>query len=329
MLTLIFAAAAALSTIFTQTQSAFLPLQSVSTQPAPPRFYEIGVAVFDLKIDSDGNVVDDDLLQGQPQFVARSELAFRAWRFMRPPLGDTHVNATFLYKPQLKLPNSRFIFNLPVPELRDSLRSPFPTRIVDPGFPADGVAGGEVVLQVGLDTSGTVVSVNVIQGPPTLKDLAVSAVHEWKFYVPPAADELSRTAVVVIYFEPPVTNVGNVGPVRKVPDEAVFLTGPGTSIPPNTSGALLTDDPQSLIFRYDNGHWTLPYSWITQIRYVSSLPGGDLVTITYSEPDKRPQTLTFQLPRHMALSAASTLSARTDKPVDFATETRESVSLGH
>jgi TonB family protein len=327
MMQLVVKIATLIAALSAQASGAYLPLESAPIYAAPPHFSQIGLIVFDLKLNADGSVAQDELLRGQAQFVERSRLAFQHWRFMKPPHADTHVNAIFLYKPQLDLPDSRFNLNVPLPERE--LPSPFPVKVIDPGFPRDGVSGGEVVLQVGLGPDGSVSKVSVIRPAATLTEAALAAVREWKFAVPAGADELSRTAVVVMYFEPPTMNTTDVSPIGPKELEAIFLSGDGTPMPAGTSGTLQIGNDQSLTFLYSDSHWTLPYSWISQIQYVDSLPEGDLVILTVSEPGQKPQTLTFQLTRKMALSAASSLSARSGTPVDFTRETRQSMSLGH
>jgi TonB family protein len=326
MMQLVVQMATLLAMMFVQASRTYIPLESAPTYPPPAHFSEVGFSVFDLKLNSDGTVAKDELLRGQAQFVDRSRLAFHDWRFMKAIHDDIHVNAIFLYKPQSNLPDSRFTLNLPPPETE--LQSPFPIKVVDPGFPLNGVSGGEVVLQVGLDSTGSVSNINVIQSAPTLTEAAVAAVHEWKFQIPSAADELSRTAVIVMYFDAPTTNAGEVGPTEPKEDQAIFVAGDAAPIPAGTSGTLLTGDPQSLTFRYGDSHWTLPYLWISQIQYADNLPEGDLVILTVSEPGQKPGTVTFRLTRKMALSAASSLSARSGTPVDFTRETRQSMSLG-
>lgn len=296
----------------------YLRLMTASTVPAPAKMAQTGLAIFDLEVNADGSIGGKSLLQGDTPFVQRSRLALDGWRFVSTPKNSVHVNATFLYKPQLELQDSRSSLNLPRTDTPEHLTSPLPIRIVDPGYPPGGMSGGQVVLQTGLDTDGTVRSISVIQGPPALANIALGAARQWKFDMPADLDPLSRTAVIAMIFEPPKTEVSDNSSAAGVEREAVFVDGQASGVPAETSGILATGNGESLDFRYGDSHWTMPYAWISEMKYDDSRPGGDLVTIAFSENGGHPQTITFRMARSVALSAAAALSTRSGKPIAFA-----------
>lgn len=318
VLTSLFSVAAAVAAMLMPGNAGYLRLQTASAVQPPAHMTQIGLAIFDIEVNADGQVADKSLMQGDTPFVQRSRLALDGWHFMEAPKNSVHVNATFLYKPQMALPDSRSAFNLPRTDTPEHLTSPLPIRIVDPGYPTGGMSGGEVIMQTGLDTDGSVRSISVIGGPPALASIALSAARQWKFDVPADLDPLSRTAVISMYFEPPKTEAGNSSPTAGLEREAVFVSGQARGIPAETSGILATDNSASLAFRYGDSHWTLPYGWITEMKYDDTQQGGDLLSINFSETAGQPQTITFRLARSVALSAAAALSSRSGKPIEFA-----------
>jgi hypothetical protein len=316
-LTAVFAGAAGFAFTFMPLNETYLQLETASKEPAPARITEVGLAVFDLEVNSDGRVVNDSTIQGGIPFIERSRLAFNDWRFIQTSRNAVHVNATFLYKPRLDLPDSRSAFNIPRPEAKQQIQSPVPVKIVDPGYPAGGMSGGEVILQSGLDPDGSVRSISVIDGPPMLAEVAVKAARQWKFDVTGDLDPLSRTSVIVMYFEAPKTEAADTSSAEDLEREAVFVSGESQGIPAGSAGVLSAGDAATMVFRYGDSHWTLPYLWITEMKYNDSRPGGDLLSITFSETANQKQTVTFRLDRNVALSIASALSSRSGKPMEF------------
>jgi hypothetical protein len=170
---------------------------------------ELGVAVFDVGLDSKGRVVNETALSGNLRFIEPSRLSLRDWSFTGVPNVPTHVNAVFVYKPKLTLPDLPSTFYVPGLDRSQRLRSPYPLRIVEPGYPVDGINGGAVVVQVRTDNEGVPQQVGVVTESPGLTDVTVSAVRNWRFTVPPDTGPGSRTAIVSIYFgTPQIADVG-------------------------------------------------------------------------------------------------------------------------
>lgn len=316
-LSVLIAGAAGFAFMFMPANETYLRLETASSRPAPARITAAGLAVFDVEVNSAGEVVDQSIIQGGIQFIDRSRLAIGNWRFMETPQKSVHVNATFLYKPQLALPDSRSAIDIPLTEAKQCMTSPIPIRIVDPGYPEGGMSGGEVILQSGLDPDGSVRSLSVIGGPPMLAQVAMKAARQWKYDVPPDLDPLSRTSVIVMYFEPPKSEVGITSSAEGFEREAVFAGGQTRGITAGSSGVLSAGDTINLVFRFGDSHWTLPYAWITEMKYDDTQPGGDLLSISYSEMPNQKRIVTFRLDRNIALSVASALSMRSGKSVEF------------
>src|SRR5262245_51475770 len=174
-----------------------LQLEVAPVDVTPADFAKTNIAMFDLRVDTQGRVEENHLLSGQPPLNEGSRLSFGEWQFTEPSLTGAHVNATFLVKPQLSFTAPAAVLDVPLPDSYPKLQSPFPVRIVDPSYPIDGLISGAVVTQLDLDTAGRVHQVRVIQGSPRLTEAAVDAVRHWMFFVPPGLDALSRTAIVV------------------------------------------------------------------------------------------------------------------------------------
>jgi hypothetical protein len=308
-------AAAVLASIFLQNSGSHLHLLTAPTEKSPVKLTQVGIAVFDLQLDGGGRFDSEKLLYGETPFIEHSRLSMKQWTFSEPRREGTHVGAMFLYQPKSDLPDARFVFDIPVPEDAPQLQVPFPTRIVDPGHPAN-LYSGNLVLQLGIDSMGRVGNIEVIQGPPSLSDSAVAALRDWRFYVPPNLDEFARIAIVTIYVQQPELNIGPAEPSRGEP--AKLVGGTAAFAPIGSEGFLATDNALELVFDYGSSHWVLPYSLMTTIEYVDSNSGSDsLLKVTFSGPGNKPETITFRLVKASALATASTLSDRADKPIQF------------
>src|SRR5689334_25392370 len=78
---------------------------------------EISVVIFEIQIGADGSVVADDLIQGRPEYVERSRLALKDWRFsgVDPKLVPIPASVVFLYRPRPDLPDASVTFDQPLP----------------------------------------------------------------------------------------------------------------------------------------------------------------------------------------------------------------------
>ena len=112
---------------------------------------ELAVVVFEVEIGTDGSVIGNDLIQGRPEYVERSRLAIKDWRFtgIDPKSAPIRASVVFLYRPRHEFPDDGLIFDQPLPDAFDEEhRSPFPVTVVDPGYPLD--AFGEIRKKVAI-----------------------------------------------------------------------------------------------------------------------------------------------------------------------------------
>ncbi len=281
-----------LSSALFQSGSGYLQLESAPVEKTPTLLAQEGLSVFDLEVDRQGRVQNDSLLLGQPPFVDRSRLSLKDWRFAPTRHSPAHVNATFLYRAQTLLPDSNLTFDIPLPDSYRHLQSPFAIQITVPGYPAGALNGDTVVLQLGITAAGIAGEIRVIQDAPGLTEATIAAVRQWKFYVPPKLREFSRTAVVVIQFSTPELGIPAYTP--HLGDEAALVSGAGVAARTGTEGTLLTDNPEYLIFRYGDSHWTLPYSMIRQIECAGTTHDPYLLSITFAGPGSV-ESVTFRL----------------------------------
>lgn len=302
-----------LSSALLQSGSGYLQLESAPVEKAPTLLAQEGLSVFDLEVDRRGRVQDESLLLGQPPFVERSRLSMKDWSFAPNSHSPAHINATFLYRPQTTLPDSKLTFDIPLPGEYRRLQSPFAIQITVPGYPADALYGDTVVLQLGITATGSVAQIRVIQDAPGLTNATIAAVRYWKFYVPPKLQEFSRTAVVVVQFATP--KLGIPASLQQKSDQAALVSGAGVAAQIGAEGTLLTDDPDYVIFSYGESHWTLPYPMIRQIECAET-HDGYLLTIMFAGAGST-ESVTFRLEEHAALSAASTISVRSSKAIQF------------
>ena len=177
----------------------------IAPRPKPPDidFDEQGIVVFDLNVNSDGTISEATLVGGTPTFIERSRLALEEWRFRVPPgISPPNVSAIFVYRPRPDVNDSPYVFNLPVPDSYDDAhQTPFPLRIVDPGYPHEGNGEGTTVLQLEITPQGEVYNTQTIVRAGNLSATAAAATRRWRFHVPgPASPQL---AIVVMNFQKP------------------------------------------------------------------------------------------------------------------------------
>jgi hypothetical protein len=293
-------------------------LNLAPTEKPPARITEPGVTIFDLQVNAAGHVIDESVLVGRPPFIERARQSFEDWQFQERSGPDAHVNATVIYQPKLGVPDSPSPMNVPLPSTTDeNLKSPFPIHIVMPAFPVNGMFGGTVVMQAGLEDDGAVRYVQVLSGPPELLKSSVASIQKWRFYVPREIEPLSRSAVVVLYFQAPEfgTSITD-NPPEASTAAATLIRGTPPVAPVGAQGEL-TAGPDALVFQYGNSHWLIPYPSITNIGYSSSPTSEDhLLTVTYSGVEGE-QTATFRVAGDAGLSAAAVVSSRSGRTIDF------------
>jgi hypothetical protein len=166
---------------------------------------DLAVVVFEVKIGADGSVIGNDLIQGPPEFVERSRLVFKDWKFtgVDPKLTPIYASAVFLYRPALEIPDAPMVFHQPLPDSFDQEhRSLFPVTVVDPGYPLSGFGEGNVILQVRTNAGGTVENVDVFSSVPPLSSVTAEAVRNWRFHVPKNGRPGELAIVVTVHRNP-------------------------------------------------------------------------------------------------------------------------------
>jgi hypothetical protein len=180
----------------------------LSTGPppgVPSKTAETGLVILSASICPTGDPTDPEVAHGSPPFVGPAVNAVRQWGFetkdVKNPLP---ITVAMLFRARTPLPDHPFTFDMPSTRvLTDS--PPQPTIIVDPGYPVDSIAEGCVILQLQIDSSGSVQKTDVIQNIPTLTPSATRAVSQWQFL--PARQDgkaVPGTAIAVISFLKPV-----------------------------------------------------------------------------------------------------------------------------
>jgi hypothetical protein len=297
-------------------------LNLAPTEGPPEDFTKTGLSIFDLQVNTAGQVVDDSLLVGRPPFIERARRSFTRWQFEERSGADIHVNATVIFQPRLGVPGQPNELSVPVPSVeKENIRSPFPIHIVMPAFPLNGMFGGTVVIQAGLEVDGAVRYVQVLSGPPSLMESAVASIQKWRFYVPQKSGLVAPSAVVVVYFQSPEFGTSTRdNPPETSTAEATLIRGTAPGVPVGAQGDLTTG-PNGLVFHHGDSHYPIPYSLITNVGYIA-LPGSEdhLFTITYSGVDAE-QIISFRVTGDAGLSAASVVSSQSRRPIDFSRPT--------
>ncbi len=165
---------------------------------------ELAVVVFEVEIGADGSVIGNDLIQGPPEYIERSRLAFKDWTFtgVDRTSAPVHAGVVFLYKPRRDFPDTGIIFDQPLPDAFDEEhRCPFPVTVVDPGYPLVASGDGSVILQATTNANGKVENVDVVSGVSSFSEVTVKAVRDWKFHVP-SREPAGISIVVAVYRSP-------------------------------------------------------------------------------------------------------------------------------
>jgi hypothetical protein len=173
---------------------------------------ELAVVVFEVEIGADGSVIGNKLIQGPPEFVERSRLALKDWKFVGvdPKLTPIPAGVVFLYRPRPEFPDEPMAFDQPVPDRFDEeYRSPFPVTVVDPGYPLGAFGEGSVILQVTTNPNGKVEKLDVVSGVPSLTGATAAAVRDWEFYVPHGSQKQGGISIVVAVYRSPEYKVSS------------------------------------------------------------------------------------------------------------------------
>src|SRR5262245_24581681 len=171
----------------------------------PPNAVEGGAVVAALTIVS-GSVTQVDVLTGDEPFSGVARTALAAWRF-RPEVVRARTIAVVCFRnptPLTVAGMGEYTFSAATRTGPKGL--PFPTRVVEPPYPADAAGEGSAVLNLKLGARGEVLGVEPVTGRGALAEACKGTVSRWSFA--PASDPQGRPvaaeALVVCVFRTPV-----------------------------------------------------------------------------------------------------------------------------
>jgi len=165
----------------------------VAPGPKPPQDAVMNaLVILEGVVNETGRLTNVQVIQGAPPFIQPSLDAVKDWEFT-PAARPERQSVTFLYRARTVLPAQPYEFNV------QTRCCALPTHIVDPGYPVNSIGEGSVILQVRINTGGSVQQVRVVRPEPSLTEAAVNAVRKWRF-----ATDRPATAIVAISFLRPV-----------------------------------------------------------------------------------------------------------------------------
>ncbi len=210
--------------MITATFFTFYFLQTIAQEPAVPllliaappaaqtQTVGTGVVILDGAISREGRLVDVRVLQGTSDFIEPSLRAVRQWEFGPPEAVETfslqeRISITFLYRERAILAEPPHDFNIGTVSAAGD-HPPLPTTVVDPGYPANSIGRGSVIVQGRIRMDGSVERVTVVRPEPSLTEATAAAVERWKFAPALRAGmPASGSAIAVVVFQQPVLSI--------------------------------------------------------------------------------------------------------------------------
>jgi hypothetical protein len=152
--------------------------------PIAPPINVIGVAwaVNDLSIGRDGRVMSATSLKGDDPFRSFVEALTSRWLF-EPARTTSPVEgraaAIFLFRPRTIFPAGQLDLSRMPASGQD--RPPVPVSLSDPGYPANSVAEGVVIVELQLTDTGVIDNVLPLNTISGLTIFTAQHVRTWKF----------------------------------------------------------------------------------------------------------------------------------------------------
>ncbi len=143
-----------------------------------------GTVVAELHV-SDGSVDHVEILQGEEPFSGAVRSALGAWRMDKPEKGNVLVIVNFRTPNLYATGSSSARFS--APDLAKGNLA-YPTRVVEPLYPANSMAEGGAVFAVRVSRSGMVAKVSVLKGLGDLTESCITAIRNWRFQSATGAD---------------------------------------------------------------------------------------------------------------------------------------------
>lgn len=122
------------------------------------------------------------------------------------------------------------------------------------------------------------------------------------------------------------------------PDAAMYIGGTVTTIPEQTIGKLDFTSEESVVFRWKNGQWTLPYQQVTSLEYgqkagrrvgvaiavtvwaLFSKKRRHFLTIGFKDSEGKQQAVLIEVGKAKAKVSIAILEARTGLKVEYESE---------
>jgi hypothetical protein len=166
----------------------------VAAPAYPPRTISGGTVVAQLHV-SAGTVDQVEILQGEEPFSDSVRTTLPTWRLDASTSGNVLVVVNF------RTPN---LYSTGSPALRFSPGQipkgglPYPTKVVEPVYPANSMAEGGAVFAVRVNRSGEVSKVSVLQGLGDITEACIAAIKKWQFQAASGADSFGESDVFAI-----------------------------------------------------------------------------------------------------------------------------------
>lgn len=146
-----------------------------------------GVVALLVIVDKEGNVAKVDTLEGSPALVQATTKAVRQWKYRPMVLDGSPFSMAGKVVVTFRLNTKPFVVDggqTHLPERACIGGGPLYVRKVIPEYPSAAKVAhvqGDVVVNIRLDSSGTVNEAKVISGHPLLVGAALAAVKRWVF----------------------------------------------------------------------------------------------------------------------------------------------------
>jgi TonB-like protein len=180
--------------LFRQLTLLLFALWQVQTVFEPPRLQQIAPVehnvniigsswvIGDVEVAADGGVKSAITQKGHEPLNGAVLSSVSRWQFtpayVAAPV-ESHVTAVFLFR-------ARDIFSSTPPDLSGLSvaglnRPPTPITLSDPGYMANSIAEGQVVLELHLSETGAIQDVRVVNDVSGLTEFTERAVRSWRF----------------------------------------------------------------------------------------------------------------------------------------------------
>jgi TonB family protein len=170
-----------------------------------------GLFVLDVFLDGEGTVQGIDALRDPGAMLGAAKTSVRQWKF-RPASRESkstpsRMTVSFLYRPP-NYGNATAVppkqFSPVVPTAHDNYAPIGVLSFAYPAYPVNSVAWGSVVVQVTVDNSGKVKSVDFLHGMDVFNNFVSDALQKWRFQAATLEGKsITSKTVIAFVFQPP------------------------------------------------------------------------------------------------------------------------------